>query len=147
MLLEGWSTGSGESWDFSVVNISVLKDLHVIFQNKSQSACMLKNKKNHSILHCLCHMPKCSCLLISLYKDCFWNTGYKSLPCSAASYRVSSAGLWKETKLPVRAECLLFSNQTFTLSLYKRILRSQVYSARLGKAAHLYSLGAEFFFS
>ena len=49
---------------------------------------------------------------------------------------MSSAGLWKEAKLPMRAESLLFSNNSSTLSLHKRVLKSQVFSARLGKAAH-----------
>lgn len=40
MFWVGWDTGSRESWDFRVANITVLRDHHIVFQNKSKSTFM-----------------------------------------------------------------------------------------------------------
>lgn len=63
-------------------------------------SCLNTRKTIKFYVVCATCQNACACLC-SLSKGWFWNTRFKSLPGSAASCRVSSAGLWKETKLPV----------------------------------------------
>lgn len=78
-----------------------------------QSIYTPKNKENHNVLQSRCHKPQMLVLyLFSLYE--YWglgfhNTGCNSLPCSAVSSRLSSAGLWKDTKkLRICCYCINF---------------------------------------
>lgn len=99
-------------------------------------SCLNTRKTIMFYVVCATCQNACACLF-SLYKGWFWNTRSKSLPGSAASYRASSAGLWKERKLPVRAVCCFYTRLP-TLSLHKRILHSQAYPARPGQSCSLW---------
>lgn len=139
MCLIGWDPGNGETRDLSVANVSVLRTYVSSFKTKASLFWCLNRSKTMKFYPVLATCQNTCACLFSLSEGWFWNTGCKSLPCSAASFPGSSARLWKETKLPMRAECLLFLRQNSTRHFRREF--SKASSIQLGpdKATHLYS--------